>query len=342
MYDLKTLDKIRVSVKKELDQFYNFLNAENKEISFFELKLRYETVKPLLQNYKETHNRSLLLLEGDETISVYDKEFDDFSKAYFEAAGIAEEYIANVTSKEKFAVEKPSSINSQHENTVKLPVIDLPTFSGDYTQWVQFQDTFKVLINSNSALNNIQRFYYLKSYLKGDAAQVIEALEVSKSNYDDAWSLLKERYDNKRVIAHTHVKALFEFPVIQKESHKSLRQLLDCLNKHLRSLKSLGVPVDYWDYLLIYLVNTKLDAGTKRAWESSLKKMELPKYSEFSNFLTERCQVLESVAPPADNKQICNKPILKFISKPLAATTSITPKCVYCKKIIGYKIAASL
>jgi hypothetical protein len=37
---------------------------------------------------------------------------------------------------------------------------------------------------------------YLRSFLGGDAAQVIKSLELSSENYDAAWQLLYERYDN--------------------------------------------------------------------------------------------------------------------------------------------------
>lgn len=46
-----------------------------------------------------------------------------------------------------------------------------------------------------------------------------------------------------------------------------LRNLIDSINKHLRSLKSLGFPVDNWDAMLVYLVSTKLDKSTARAWK---------------------------------------------------------------------------
>lgn len=81
--------------------------------------------------------------------------------------------------------------------------------------------------------------HYLRSSLKGEAIQVIQALETSNQNYEVAWGLLEERYDNPRLITQNHVKAIFEMPAISKESHTQLRSLVDVTLKHLRALKAL-------------------------------------------------------------------------------------------------------
>lgn len=124
--------------------------------------------------------------------------------------------------------------------------------------------TFDRLIHSNVVLSKIQKFYYLQSCLKGEAAHVISNVEISDDNYAVAWSLLKNRYENKKVMINTHVKALFELPVLKIESHVQLRYLLNHFLKYLRSLKALGQPTDTWDTLLIYVISNKFDPTTKR------------------------------------------------------------------------------
>ncbi|KAJ8977812.1 hypothetical protein NQ317_000069 [Molorchus minor] len=90
----------------------------------------------------------------------------------------------------------PVSQGAQIE--VKLPQIKLPEFSGDYTGWYEFRDTFSSLISNNSKLTGIQKFYYLQSALRGEAKHVISHLEVSEHNYATAWTLLKSRFENKK------------------------------------------------------------------------------------------------------------------------------------------------
>lgn len=89
---------------------------------------------------------------------------------------------------------------SVRNSQVKLPRIELPTFNGKYEDWHSFFDMFNSLIHSNREISDTQKFHYLRSSLKGDAAEIVSSLEISGSNYSDAWTRLKERYDSKRLI----------------------------------------------------------------------------------------------------------------------------------------------
>ncbi|XP_018374068.1 PREDICTED: uncharacterized protein LOC108768208 [Trachymyrmex cornetzi] len=107
-------------------------------------------------------------------------------------------------------------------NTIRLPKIDLPTFSGAYEDWHPFHDTFCSLIHSNDSLNVVQKFHYSKSALKGEAAKVIASLEISAVNYTDAWNRLKERFENERVAIQNPIKAIFELLALKQENGVAL------------------------------------------------------------------------------------------------------------------------
>ncbi|GFW45953.1 DUF1758 domain-containing protein [Trichonephila clavipes] len=55
---------------------------------------------------------------------------------------------------------------------VKLPSINLPVFSGQYIDWLQFKSQFVSLIHDNACLSDSQKLYYLQSALKGYAKQL--------------------------------------------------------------------------------------------------------------------------------------------------------------------------
>lgn len=63
--------------------------------------------------------------------------------------------------------------------------------------------------------------------MKGRAAQCLQSLSLSNENYDAAWKLLKSRFENKRLIVQHHIQALFDLPILAKESASSLRKLID-------------------------------------------------------------------------------------------------------------------
>lgn len=138
-----------------------------------------------------------------------------------------------------------SSQRVAFSNQVKLPQIELITFDGTYDKWLDFYNSFNSRVHDNPNLSKIQKLFYLKSCLKEEAVTTINALKISEDNYEIAWNLLTERYNNKRVIAQKHVKTLMEIPNISKESASELRKLLDTVRSHLRSLKSLREPVEH-------------------------------------------------------------------------------------------------
>jgi len=102
--------------------------------------------------------------------------------------------------------ERPSCLHplqvfaTQIAVRIQLPKLNLPTFSDKYDEWFPFFDTFNSVIHFNTSLSNTQRFQYLWASLTGDANAVISSL--SDANYDVA-SILRDRYNNKRVIKFT-------------------------------------------------------------------------------------------------------------------------------------------
>jgi len=137
-----------------------------------------------------------------------------------------------------------SRTNIRDISQVHLPKIAIPKFNGNYEELYPFHNTFESIIHSNRGLTNVQKFHYLISSLEGDAAHVIKSLEVNADNYKEALSLLKKRYDDRRMIAQEHVRALHDLPTVPKGNHVTLRKLVDDVLRHLRALKGLGRPIE--------------------------------------------------------------------------------------------------
>nr|CAI5835101.1 unnamed protein product [Callosobruchus analis] len=219
---------------------------------------------------------------------------------------------------------------------IKLPAISLPSFSGSYDTWLEFYDCFNALIHNNVSLSSIQKFYYLRSSLKGEAAQIMASLEASDSNYPVAWELLKERYENKKLIVNKHVTALFALEPLAKENYTALRKLHDDVQRNIRSLEALGLPVKEWDILLIYLITSKLDSSTQKQWETEQSNNNFPSMEDLSNFIKRRCQVLESLGIKSNesHKQQTNisqeKHEYKTRTQLSYASTQVS--CTFCKK----------
>lgn len=144
----------------------------------------------------------------------------------------------------------------------QLPAIPIPKFDGTSECWLEFRDTFVSLIHSNESISDMEKLYFLKGALEGEAKEVIHLIDMTASNYSMVWDMLYERYNNAVVLVNDHLKLLESYSPSVKESHSDLRHILDNITKHLHALGKLGVPTDNWDPLIIFLVCSKLDPAT--------------------------------------------------------------------------------
>ncbi|KAG7305534.1 hypothetical protein JYU34_009613, partial [Plutella xylostella] len=186
---------------------------------------------------------------------------------------------------------------------LKLPTINLPTFSGRYQDWLEYHDTYKSLIHTNTSIPKIHKFHYLRNTLKESASIIIKSLEFSAENYDVAWDLLCDRYNNDRILVNNHIQALFNIQPVVQESSKALRSTIDSINKNLRALKTLNLPTEHWDILIIHMVTSKLDSHTMRDWETERNHIKsIPTLEEFNSFLKNRADLLETMEEAQSQK----------------------------------------
>ncbi|CAA9997912.1 unnamed protein product [Nesidiocoris tenuis] len=176
---------------------------------------------------------------------------------------------------------------------IALPPIKLPTFSGNYNDWLPFYDMFTAIVDANMNIPNIQKLHYLKSSLIGEAASIINSVQLISSNYEVALKLLTDRYHNKNVIVKRHIKDLCDLPKIQQKSQSALHHLWDETMKGVRALKALGQPVEYWDTIIVHLTTSKFDIETFRIWEEKWSG-SLATIDDLSAFLDHRCRVLDA------------------------------------------------
>ncbi|ODM86985.1 hypothetical protein Ocin01_19697, partial [Orchesella cincta] len=97
---------------------------------------------------------------------------------------------------------------------------------------------------------------------QGDAATLVKTLTICDANYDEAWQILTERYDNKREIIHSLLKRLFNQQHLTSESSQGLQQLLDTTKECLRTLTVLKRPVEHWDDVIVHFILERMDPET--------------------------------------------------------------------------------
>jgi hypothetical protein len=225
---------------------------------------------------------------------------------------------------------------------LKLPKLDVPTFSGNILQWRNFWEQFVISVHNRTTLSNSEKLVYLQQALKGGSARnAVEGLSRSGENYEEAIKCLTDRYDRPRLIHQAHVKAILEAAPLREGTGKEVRKLHDSLQQHLRALKAMGY--DPPGPFVTSTIELKLDTTTMFEWQKhSQKSSAVPDYKDLLEFLNLRAQASESSVP--DTNQRKSKPDIistkKFPSKSGAIASFATsaedqssspkPVCVLC------------
>ncbi|XP_012346700.1 uncharacterized protein LOC105736492, partial [Apis florea] len=142
------------------------------------------------------------------------------------------DYLGSVRAASVFANESthastpvPRSLKPQ-----RLPPIAIPSFNGN-------------LIPQDS--------------LKGEAQRVLESVPMSEDNYKEVWELVRSNYGQTNAIVRHHLGRLFELPEMRSRSAAELQPLFNECTAQLKTLESLGAPIQTWDFMILYFLETR-------------------------------------------------------------------------------------
>ncbi|XP_018396273.1 PREDICTED: uncharacterized protein LOC108774620 [Cyphomyrmex costatus] len=283
--DIRVLKKHRAIVKGACTRIHTYIDAisfatpaiaaqlEERRIKLDEYWSQYNTIQAKIELLDEN--------EGNDRIGF-------------------EEASAGATDTTDITAMSGAFNRSENHCSVRLPKLNLPKFSGKYDEWFPFYDSFNSIIHSNASISDIQKLQHLKSTLTGDASGVISALEISAANYQIAWDILKERYDNRRMIVHTHIKAILDLPSLTKEDSTELRRIADGAIRHVQALKA-------------------------------LKCTETPTFKQFNDFISQHCLVLEITNKVSLASKDTNKNSQTNAKRQSTCAATVKSKCNYCK-----------
>jgi len=328
----------RRSIKAAATRLRNYIDSPQAEhATKFELAERKKKLASLFEQYDEVQSRIECLasnIDADLTAS-HSEDRAQFEETYFHLMSLFDQRLS-LCEQSEHVIQSDNShshVQNNPKSHIRLPKIQLPIFSGSYENWYTFHDSFEKLIHTNENLSAIEKFYYLRSSLSDKAAEVIKSFDITTDNYAEAWQLLNERFDNKRRIVQTHIKAMFEVAPIHKENAITLRGLLDNTLKHFRALKALQRPVENWDDIMIHLILTKLDSVTVKEWETSRTDVTIPTFKQLTDFLSKRCQALEAISNKSitarTNPDVSNSSQKAKLHSAHIATSN--QSCIHCK-----------
>uniref|UniRef100_A0A2A4JLG7 CCHC-type domain-containing protein n=1 Tax=Heliothis virescens TaxID=7102 RepID=A0A2A4JLG7_HELVI len=340
--DLKLLVRRRGGIRSRVTIFKQFIGkyqvgSEASSLSPLEvreLSLRLTQLQELLSKFDSVQSQIEDIAQNlDKQMS----ERDSTESEFYSMISFTQELVSlNSESSKENKSESFHSSCSKMNNSVKLPTINLPTFDGNYSKWLEYRDTFDSLINNNESIPLINKFHYLRNSLVGSACNIVRSVDFTAANYQVAWKSLCDRFNNKNILINNHLQALVNINPIQKESFKAIRYVMDQIQKKIHSLNILDISTTGWDPLVIFLVSAKLDPRTKGKWKEHKGHLtHLPSLEEFIKFLDNRANVLETAngsrhyesknsTPTKDNRSIK--------SLTTALPNSKVKTCVICNK----------
>jgi hypothetical protein len=152
-------------------------------------------------------------------------------------------------------------------------------------------------VHKDVRLGAVQKLFYLKGCLKNISLFAeISSLELTEDNYDLAWELLVNRYENRKTLVNQHIKAIFNLSKVDRNSASSLRQLIDNISKHIHCLKSQKIEIT--DAVLVFIVTSKIDSLTHQLWEAHDSVNNVDAVATFESlklFISNRARALENV-----------------------------------------------
>lgn len=303
--DYNQLKSKRTSVKGKITRIKNWVESyASTEVNIKHLKLNHDNLLTALQKYDDIQD-SIELIPNGET---HDTEVrEDIELVVNNLIVQIQDYMEILSPPLSSTVPNLSqSIMRQAlpPPMVKLPEVKIKPFSGELSDWATFIQLFDALITDNPTLTNIQRFIYLKSFLRDEPLKIIESLAATNANFNVAIELLKKRYENKLSVINAHFIALLEVNPVVKCNASNLRDFATSLRKNLDQIKKLNyTDSELWELLLVYLFQKKLDFGTRKAFETERDISVLPNLVQFLEFLEKKCTILEnlsSVTSPID------------------------------------------
>lgn len=301
-------------IKEKMFRIKEALNLDAaKNVHYLNLQL--QTIQKSYDEYDLVYNEAVSLVAKDKK-GEWKNDYLNFETLHAELYVLAQTKLAELQRSES---SQALSLNANASEFLPRPQVvqsvphlqvPLPTFDGKLENWHSFKCMFQTVMGRYPNESPAIKLYHLKNSLIGNAAGKIDQEVINNNDYDSAWRLLEDAYEDERLIIDTHIDALLDLPRLTRENGDEMRKLVETCTKHVDALKNQELPVEgLSEMILINLISKRLDRESRKLWESSLNRGELPSFDDLMEFLKERSRVLQKLSsythinqPPATTK----------------------------------------
>ena len=191
------------------------------------------------------------------------------------------------------------------------------------------------------------KFTYLKGLLQGEAKSCIEGLTLTSENYKIACEILKQRFGRKELVVFSHIQSLLALKPAEslKDNLSKLKNLLDQVNIHVRSLGTLGIDGETYGIMLTPVILSRLPAEVRMEWaregqnkEGDLEflldflQKEIERMERANTFKLETAESEKSAQEERNQKFSSNGNTKKTTTSALHSVTEKVKWCVFCSR----------
>ena len=183
--------------RDQLAAFEAFVESfDSQSANSFELQHRSTNLSFKYTNLEE----SIVEISTLDENALSSDQKKNIDKRYFEIFGRSQKIISDMqqqaNSTQLEATLNQSNIFNDSISNVKFPAKSIPTFSGNYEEFVSFKNRFTSMIDTKRNLTNLDKFDYLCSALKGDAKNKLSTIATDRA-YDESWNNLDRPFESR-------------------------------------------------------------------------------------------------------------------------------------------------
>lgn len=215
--------------------------------------------------------------------------------------------------------------NDKHSlKHIRLPKLELCSFSGDQENWPIFYETFRTAVHENPGLSDGEKIIYLMGKLTGNALTICQGILPSAENYMVIWKALLSRYNDRRLMAANYLDRLMNLPAIDN-TPASLESFIDKFSSIISALHQLKIT-SLEDLLFIHIGCKKINLETVKAFEMSLNDADkIPTCDEFVEFVRKHAHLLKRAHNVTDNNMKSTQSRKNVLSTNTSQTSNRSP-----------------
>ncbi|XP_055706055.1 uncharacterized protein LOC129803485 [Phlebotomus papatasi] len=177
------------------------------------------------------------------------------------------------------------------QSKAKLPLLQLPTFSGKYSEWQGFYDSFLSTVHNNKDLSDVDKFTYLRGALTGSAASALKHTPTSSKYYHRALEILLKKFNKPNCIVAEFVDTFYSQQALPQPNAVKLREMYNVFEEVTHGLEA----IDHLSHepFMIHSALKRVDPETRSMWHNEVSGSEIRGWQQFRDFLSDRCDALE-------------------------------------------------